>query len=77
MCTSKSCEVQRFSFHNQLLLNVFFFFEIAGEQALLRLVESELIRGGQLLEAAQRKGDIDMLQQIEGEDLVAWEFQYD
>jgi len=42
--------------------------KITGKRALLRLVKRKLIRGGQLFEEAQCKGDSEMLQQIEGED---------
>ena len=49
---------------------------ITGKRSLSRLVTCELVNGGQLLEAARRKEDTFLLQEIEGEDLVAKELQY-
>jgi len=49
---------------------------ITGKRSIVRLVKCELICGGQLLEAAKQKEDIALLQQIQGEDLVARELQY-
>ena len=51
-------------------------FPLAGKHLQVKLMKYELVSGEQLLEAAHRKGDIEMLQLLELEDLVAHELQY-
>ncbi|PIK44379.1 hypothetical protein BSL78_18773 [Apostichopus japonicus] len=50
--------------------------KFTGKRLVVKLMRCEIINGGKLLEAARQKKHVELLQQIEGEDLVARELKY-
>ncbi len=49
---------------------------VSGKRSVVRLIKCEQVKGGQLLTAARKKEDTNLLQKIDGQDLVARELQY-